>query len=230
MIDSHCAALLSDAACEKLFEPGHSIAEPLLRRFTYPWEALSDLHSFILDLGPKLSSDEFDHPAPDIWIAKDAAVAPSVSITGPCIIDRGASLRHCAFIRGDAVIGKNSVVGNSCEVKNAIISDFCEVPHFNYVGDSVLGFHAHLGAGAVTSNVKSDRLPVRIKASDGFIDTDRKKVGAMLGDWAEVGSNSVLCPGAVVGAHTVIYPLSRVRGVIKAGVIYKDSENITERK
>ena len=203
-----------------------TIAAPLFEGKTYPWEVLDEIKGFILKLGASLPAEEYDNPAEGIWIAKDATVFPSAYIGAPCIIDHGAEVRHCAFIRGSAIVGKNAVVGNSCELKNVVLFDNVQTPHYNYVGDSVLGYKAHMGAGSITSNVKSDKTLVTVKDPDGPIETGRKKFGAMLGDFVEVGCNSVLNPGTVVGRHTNIYPTSCVRGVIPANSIYKDKVEI----
>lgn len=210
----------------ELFDLKHSIAAPLLAAANWPWEALGGISDFILQLGPKLDPALFDHPAPDVWVAKDATIAPSAHIGGPCIIDSGAEVRHCAFIRGSAVVGKGAVVGNSTEIKNSILFDGVQVPHFNYIGDSILGHKAHLGAGAVTSNVKSDKTPVVVKAENAEMDTGRKKVGALVGDFSEVGCNSVLCPGSVLGRGVIVYPTSCVRGQITQKSIFKNADNI----
>ena len=178
----------------RLFDMGKSIAAAIFEGVGYPWEVLPEIGAFVVKLGQSLSEDEYERAGKDIWIAKDAVIAPTASITGPAIIDHGAEVRHCAFIRGKAVIGKNCVVGNSVEVKNAILFDNAQVPHFNYVGDSVLGYRAHMGAGAVTSNVKSDKSLVTVRTDDRIIATNLRKFGAMLGDYAEIGCNSVLCP------------------------------------
>ncbi len=218
-----------DAKISDLYNLENTIAAPLLVRFEYPWEALSSIADFIREVGPTLDPEEFDNPQPEVWIAKDAKIFPSAYITGPLIIDHGAEVRHCAFIRGKAIVGKGAVVGNSVELKNSILFDKVQVPHYNYVGDSILGFKAHMGAGAVTSNLKSDRSLVVVKAADGEeIATGLKKFGAMLGDNVEVGCNSVLCPGSVVGAGTHVYPLSRVRGFVPAGKIFKTPDNIVD--
>ena len=218
-----------DAKIADLYNLEHTIAAPLLARYDYPWEVLPHIADFIEELGETLSLEEFDHPYPDVWIAKDAKVFPSAYITGPLIVDHGAEIRHCAFIRGKAIVGKGAVVGNSVELKNSILFDHVQVPHYNYVGDSILGHHAHMGAGAVTSNLKSDRSLVVVRASEGGeIATGLKKFGAMLGDDVEVGCNSVLCPGAVVGKGTHVYPLSRVRGFVPAGKIFKAPDNIVD--
>lgn len=206
-----------------LLDLDHTIAAELFDGKTYPWEVLPEIGDFILRLGSTLPEEEFDHPAEDIWIAKDATVFPSAYIKGPCIIDHGTEVRQCAFIRGNALVGKNCVVGNSCELKNAVLFDNVQVPHFNYVGDSVLGYKSHMGAGSVTSNVKSDKTLVVIKNGEERIPTNRKKVGAMLGDYVEVGCNSVLNPGTVIGRNSQIYPTSCVRGVIPANTIHRNN-------
>lgn len=213
-----------------LMDLDHTIARKLFEGKTYPWEVLPEIGDFIKELGKTLPEDEFDHPAEDVWIAKDATVFPSAYIKGPCIIDHGAEIRQCAFIRGNALVGKNSVVGNSCELKNAVLFDNVQVPHFNYVGDSVLGYRSHMGAGSITSNVKSDKTLVVIKNGEEHIPTNRKKVGAMLGDFVEVGCNSVLNPGTVIGRNSQVYPTSCVRGVIPANTIHRnDGSLITKR-
>lgn len=213
-----------------LYDLEHTIAKELLEKYTYPWEALKELKAFILALGETLPKALYDHPAEGVWIAKDAKVFPSAYIGAPCIIDRGAEVRHCAFIRGSAIIGKNSVFGNSCEIKNSIIFDDAQTPHYNYIGDSILGWHSHMGAGAITSNVKSDRTNIVIRCGKEEVATGAYKIGAMLGDFVEVGCNSVLNPGTVIGKHTNIYPLSRVRGVVRENSIYKTAENIVMKE
>lgn len=205
------------------------IAGKIFDKLDYPWEALPLIKDFILELGARLGED-FDKIGEDIWVAKSAKIAPTASITGPCIIDENAEIRHCAFIRGSAVIGKSSVVGNSTEIKNAILFDNVQVPHFNYVGDSILGNFSHMGAGAVTSNVKSDKSPVAIKYKGQSLDTARKKVGAFLGDRVEIGCNSVLCPGTVIGKNSTVYPTSCVRGAIDANSIFKNSNTIISKE
>ena len=212
-----------------LFDLDHTIAAALFDGKTYPWEVLKDIKAFILTLGPTLDAAAFDHPAEDIWIAKDAKVAPSACLNGPLIIDSGAEIRQCAFVRGSAIVGKNAVVGNSCELKNCVLFDNVQVPHFNYVGDSVLGYKSHMGAGSVTSNVKSDKKNIVIHSGSG-IETGLRKIGAMLGDRVEVGCNSVLNPGTVVGRDSNIYPTSCVRGVVPARSIWKDKDNVVEKK
>ena len=210
----------------ELYNLSHSIAGEYLAQFTYPCEALKGIEKFIIELGNTLSPDEYDSPKENVWIAKDAKVFESAYIGAPCIIDHGAEVRHCAFIRGGAIIGKNSVFGNSCEIKNSIIFDDAQTPHYNYVGDSILGWHSHMGAGSITSNVKSDRSNIVIKCGNEVVETGRYKIGAMLGDYVEVGCNSVLNPGTIIGKNTNIYPLSRGRGVIMEKSIYKDEHNI----
>lgn len=213
-----------------LLDLSHTIAAPLFEGHEYPWEVLPEIKGFILALGPTLPEAEFDHPAEDVWIAKDAKVFPSAYIGGPCIIDHGAEVRHCAFIRGSAIVGKNCVVGNSVELKNAVLFDNVQTPHYNYVGDSILGYKSHMGAGSITSNVKSDKTLVVVKSAGGEIETGLKKFGAMLGDCVEVGCNSVLNPGTVIGKNTNIYPLSRVRGCVPADSIYKDKNEVVKKR
>ncbi|MCD8087366.1 MAG: UDP-N-acetylglucosamine pyrophosphorylase [Oscillospiraceae bacterium] len=213
----------------ELYSLEHTVAAPLLEGTEYPWEALDGIGDFILALGKTLSPEEYDHPADDVWIARDAQVLPSAYIHGPCIIGHGTEVRQCAFIRGNALVGENCVVGNSTELKNVILFDGVQVPHYNYVGDSILGYKAHMGAGSITSNVKSDKTLVVIKEGRIRHETGRKKVGAMLGDCVEVGCNSVLNPGTVIGRNSSVYPLSSVRGVVPAGHIYKDKDNIVPR-
>ena len=212
-----------------LFDLSNTIASELFKDSVYPWDILDSIKDFILYIGEKLDPALYDHPEAGVWIAKDAKVAPTASIGSPCIIDREAEIRHCAYIRGSAIVGKGAVVGNSCELKNCVLFDKVQVPHFNYVGDSVLGYKSHMGAGAVTSNVKSDKTLVSVKAKDEVIETGRKKFGAMLGDNVEVGCNSVLCPGTVIGKNSNVYPLSRVRGVVPPGSIYKSGDNIVKK-
>lgn len=213
----------------ELFDTSKSIAAPLLATAKWPWQALAGIGDFIIQLGQTLPQSQFHHPADDVWIAKDAKVFPSAHIQGPCIIDVGAEVRHCAFIRGNAIVGKGAVVGNSTELKNSILFDNVQVPHFNYVGDSILGYKAHLGAGAITSNVKSDKTLVAIKSEGQQMSTDRKKVGAMVGDYVEVGCNSVLNPGTVLGRGSSVYPTSCVRGVVPEGYIYKGENRVFPR-
>ena len=207
----------------------HTIAAEMFSGKTYAWEVLPEIKAFILKLGPTLPESEFDHPAEDVWIAKDAKVFPSAYIGGPCIIDHEAEVRHCAFIRGSAIVGKGCVVGNSVELKNVVLFDKVQTPHYNYVGDSVLGYKAHMGAGSITSNVKSDKTLVVVKNGDEYLPTGLKKFGAILGDNVEVGCNSVLNPGSVIGRRASIYPTSSVRGVVPEDSIYKAKDNIVKR-
>ena len=215
---------------QELYDLDKTIAAELFDGKTYPWEVLDEIKPFILKLGETLSPDEYDHPSEGVWIAKDAKVFQSAYIGAPCIIDHEAEVRHCAFIRGSAIVGKGAVVGNSTELKNVVLFDKVQVPHYNYVGDSVFGYKAHMGAGSITSNVKSDKTLVVIKEPDNPVETGRKKVGAMLGDNVEVGCNSVLNPGTVIGRESNIYPTSCVRGVIPPHSIYKDKDNIVSKK
>lgn len=213
---------------DELFDLEKTIAKKLFEGKTYPWEVLGDIKSFIIELGKTLPTDKFEEVEENVWIAKSAVVFRSAYIAGPCIIDEGAEIRHSAFIRGNAIVGKNCVVGNSTELKNVVLFDNVQVPHFNYVGDSILGYKSHMGAGAVTSNVKSDKTLVNVKdfESGEKIETGLKKFGAMLGDNVEVGCNSVLCPGSVIGKNTNIYPTSMVRGVVSSNSIYKNKTEI----
>ena len=215
---------------QELFDLDKTIAAPLFEGKTYPWEALAEISDFIYRLGESLSSADFDHPAEGVWIAKDAKVYPSACLNGPCIIGHGTEVRQCAFVRGSALVGSGCVVGNSTELKNVILFDNVQVPHYNYVGDSILGYKAHMGAGSITSNVKSDKLPVVVKDGDMQRETARKKVGAMLGDRVEVGCNSVLNPGTIVGRDSNVYPTSCVRGVVPARSIWKDKDHIVTKE
>lgn len=214
----------------ELFDLSKTIAAPLFEGKTYPWEVLPEISDFIIELGNTLPEDEYEKRGENIWVAKDAKVFPSAYIGSPCIIDHNAEVRHCAFIRGSAIVGKNAVVGNSVELKNVVLFDNVQTPHYNYVGDSVLGYKSHMGAGSITSNVKSDKALVLIKSGDEIIETGRKKVGAFLGDFVEVGCNSVLNPGTVLGRRASVYPTSCVRGVIPEDGIFKDKDNIVIRK
>lgn len=213
-----------------LYDLSHTAAADYLRQFTYPWEALKGISSMIIDLGSRLDPEEYDNPSENVWIHKTAQVFPSAYIGAPCIIGAGTEVRHCAFIRGSALVGKNCVIGNSAELKNVIIFDNVQTPHYNYVGDSILGYKSHMGAGSITSNVKSDKTNVVIKKGDEMLETGIKKIGAMLGDFVEVGCNSVLNPGTVIGRNSNIYPTSCVRGVIPADSIYKTGGIIVAKK
>lgn len=211
-----------------LYTLEETLAAAAFEGITYPWELLPKIKDYILKLGPTLPTDRFEQREENIWIAKSAKVAPTACINGPCIIDEEAEIRHCAFIRGNAIVGKKAVVGNSTELKNVILFNQVQVPHYNYVGDSILGFKAHMGAGSITSNVKSDKTLVKVHA-DSELETGLKKFGAMLGDGVEVGCNSVLNPGTVIGKNSNIYPVSCVRGVIPEESIYKSSSEITKK-
>lgn len=212
---------LQDAAISALYTLEETIAGELFQGLTYPWEALPKIKDFIISLGETLPEEKYERREGNIWIARSAKVFPSAYIGGPAIIDEEAEIRHCAFIRGSAIVGKGAVVGNSTELKNVILFNKVQVPHYNYVGDSILGYKAHMGAGSITSNVKSDKTLVVVKAGGESCETGLKKFGAMLGDHVEVGCNSVLNPGTVIGKNTNIYPTSMVRGVIPADSIYK---------
>jgi len=213
----------------ELYDLAHTAAKPYLERFTYPWEALPGIKEFILTLGATLNKDDFLEISANVWVHRTAKVAPTAYLGAPCIIGAGTEVRHCAFIRGSALVGENCVVGNSVELKNAILFDGVQTPHYNYVGDSILGYKAHMGAGSVTSNVKSDKSLVVIHGEEN-IPTNLKKVGAMLGDFVEVGCNSVLNPGTVVGRNSNVYPLSCVRGMVPANSIYKTGGIIAAKK
>ncbi len=214
---------------KELYDLTETAAKPLLESVTYPWEALPKIKDFIIELGNSLDPEEYEKHGENIWIHKSATVFDSAYIAGPCIIGKDTEVRQCAFIRGSALVGDNCVVGNSTELKNVIIFNNVQVPHYNYVGDSILGFHSHMGAGSITSNVKSDKTLVHVKDADFDIATGMKKFGAMLGDYVEVGCNSVLNPGTVIGSHSNIYPLSRVRGYVPSNSIYKDRNDIVTK-
>ena len=213
-----------------LFDLAETVAADLFKGLEYPWEALPRIHDFIIELGKKLPGEIYEERGENIWVARSASVAPTASLNGPLIIDEGAEIRHCAFIRGNAIVGKGAVVGNSTELKNVVLFNKVQVPHYNYVGDSILGFKSHMGAGSITSNVKSDKTLVTVRGDGICIETGLKKMGAMLGDHVEVGCNSVLNPGTVIGRNTNIYPTSMVRGVIPADSIYKKATEITGKR
>ena len=215
---------------KKLYTLDQTIAKDIFEGVTYPWEVLPKISSFILELGKTLSEDEYEKRGENVWIAKSAKVAPTAFINGPAIIGKESEIRHCAFIRGNAIVGEGAVVGNSTELKNVVLFNKVQVPHYNYVGDSILGYRAHMGAGSITSNVKSDKTLVVVKDGEDQIPTGLKKFGAMLGDCVEVGCNSVLNPGTVVGRNAQIYPTSCVRGVIRANSIYKKQGEIVEKR
>ena len=213
--------------CE-LYDLTHSMAGAYLSGFEYPWQALKGIKDLILSIGPTLG-DDYTETAPQVWVHKSATVAPTAYLGAPCIIGAGTEVRHCAFIRGSALVGENCVVGNSVELKNVILFDNVQVPHFNYVGDSILGYMSHMGAGSVTSNVKSDKMPVVVKSAGEQIPTGLKKFGAMLGDYVEVGCNSVLNPGTVIGKNSNVYPTSCVRGVVEEGSIWKNDGTVVKK-
>lgn len=220
----------------ELFDLEHSLAADYLKGFTYPYEALSGISEMIMEIGASLDMSEYHHHVDwdgnvlkNVWVANDAVVYKTAYIAGPCIIGHKTEVRPSAFVRGNALVGENCVVGNSTELKNVILFDNVQVPHYNYVGDSILGYKSHMGAGSITSNVKSDKLPVVIKSAEEKIETGRKKVGAVLGDYVEVGCNSVLNPGTVLERYVSVYPTSCVRGVIPEGHIFKDKDHIEKR-
>ena len=220
---------MKEISVSSLFDLNNTIAGELFEGKENAYEVLPLIHDFILKLGETLPKEKFEKKGENIWIAKSAKVAETASITGPAIIDEEAEVRHCAFIRGNALVGKNCVVGNSVELKNVILFDNVQTPHYNYVGDSILGYKAHMGAGSITSNVKSDKTHVVIKSTEKSIETGRKKVGAMLGDFVEVGCNSVLNPGTVIGRHSNVYPVSCVRGVVPENSIFKTGGIIVKK-
>lgn len=213
-----------------LYTLKETIAAELFVGKEYPWEILPEISDFIIKLGATLDPELFEKRGENIWIAKSAKVAPTACINGPCIIDEDAEVRHCAFVRGSAIVGKGAVVGNSTELKNVVLFNKVQVPHYNYVGDSVLGYKAHMGAGSITSNVKSDQTLVVVKAKEGQLETGRKKVGAMLGDFVEIGCNSVLNPGTVIAPHSNVYPTSCVRGCIPAYHIFKNKDEVIPKE
>ena len=221
---------MRELTVNELYDLNETIAKDIFDDVTYPWEVLPKIGDFIVELGKTLSKEEYDQVEENVWIAKSANVFPSAYIHGPAIIGKDAEVRHCAFIRGNAIVGEGAVVGNSTELKNVILFNKVQVPHYNYVGDSVLGYKAHMGAGSITSNVKSDKKLVVVKTPEGGIETGRKKFGAMLGDEVEVGCGTVLNPGSVVGRYTNIYPLSSVRGYVQAGSIYKRQGEVVEKR
>lgn len=212
-----------------MYDLNETMAKSLFEGCTYPWEVLPKIKNYILEVGPTLDPNEYDKVGDDVWIHKTAEIFPSAYIHGPAIIGKGAKVRQCAFIRESAIVGDGATVGNSTELKNVILFNGVEVPHYNYVGDSILGHKAHMGAGAITSNIKADRKNVVVKDGQSEIETGLRKFGAMLGDFVEVGCNSVLNPGTVIGKHTNIYPLSSVRGVVPEFSIYKDKNNIVAK-
>ncbi|MCH5252386.1 MAG: UDP-N-acetylglucosamine pyrophosphorylase [Lachnospiraceae bacterium] len=221
---------MKEIAINSLFDTKNTIAGDIFAGVTYPYEVLPRIQNFIVSLGETLPSDRYEKRGENIWIAKSATVAPTASIHGPAIIDEEAEIRHCAFIRGNAIVGKHAVVGNSTELKNVILFDYVQVPHYNYVGDSILGYKSHMGAGSITSNVKSDKSLVEIRVGEEKVKTNLKKMGAILGDYVEVGCGSILNPGSVIGANTNIYPLSMVRGYVPSDSIYKKQGEVAEKQ
>lgn len=213
----------------ELYDLKETIAAELFEDAEYPWEVLPKIHDFIIELGKRLPGELYEERGENIWIAKNAKVAPTACLNGPLIIDEEAEIRHCAFVRGNAIVGKGAVVGNSTELKNVVLFNKVQVPHYNYVGDSILGYKSHMGAGSITSNVKSDKTLVAVKGSEVCIETGLKKMGAMLGDYVEVGCNSVLNPGTVIGRESNVYPTSMVRGVVPPHSIYKSKTEIAEK-
>lgn len=220
---------MNDITIKNLYNLEETIASKIFDGATYPWEVLPKISGFIIELGKTLNKEEYDQVQENVWIAKTAKVAPTAFIAGPAIIGKNAEVRHCAFIRGNAIVGENTVVGNSTELKNVILFNNVQVPHYNYVGDSILGYKSHMGAGSITSNVKSDKKLVIVKNGEEKIETGLKKFGAMVGDNVEVGCGSVLNPGTVVGRNTNIYPLSSVRGTIGENKIYKNQGEVVEK-
>lgn len=215
---------------QEMYDVKETIAGGLFEGVTYPWEVLPRIHDFILSLGETLDSEQYEKRGEDIWVAKSAKVAPTACLNGPLIIDEEAEIRHCAYIRGNAIVGKGAVVGNSTELKNVVLFNKVQVPHYNYVGDSVLGFKAHMGAGSITSNVKSDKTLVAVKGEGILIETGLKKMGAMLGDHVEVGCNSVLNPGTIIGRESNIYPTSCVRGIVPPRHIFKNDGKVVSKR
>ena len=214
---------------KNLFDLNNTIAKKYLENYEYPWEALPEIKNFIFDLIKDLDKNEFKQIAENVWVHNSVVVAPNACIEGPAIICNGSAIRHCAYIRGNAIIGEDCVIGNSCEIKNAIIFNKSQVPHFNYVGDSILGYHAHMGAGSIVSNLKSDGKNITVRDGEEKMETGLRKFGAIVGDNVEIGCNSVLNPGTVVGKNSNVYPLARVRGLVPSNSIYKDEDNIVEK-
>ena len=221
---------MEESKIKNLYNLEETIAKELLENCTYPWEALPQISEFILKIGPTLNKEIYEQKEENIWVAKTAEIAPTAYIKGPAIIGENAEIRHCAFIRGKAIVGNGAVVGNSTELKNVILFNKVQVPHYNYVGDSILGYKSHMGAGSITSNVKSDKKLVIVKNGTELIETGLKKFGAMIGDEVEVGCGSILNPGTVIGKNTNIYPLSSVRGVVPESSIYKNKNEVVTKK
>ncbi len=213
----------------ELLDLEKTIAKDFFKGLTYPWEVFNGLDEKIIELGNTLPEDRYEKCGENIWIAKSAKVAPTAFLNGPLIVDEDAEIRHCAFIRGTAIVGKGCVVGNSTELKSSILFDCVQTPHYNYVGNSILSYKSHMGAGSITSNLKSDKTFVKIKTDNGYVETGLKKLGAILGSYVEVGCNTVMNPGTVIGSHTNVYPLSMVRGYVPANSIYKNKNEIVEK-
>ncbi len=222
--------MMENISVSDLLDISQTIASGIFENRVHVWEVLPDIASFIRKIGPTLDPEEYEKRGEDVWISKSANVFASAYIAGPCIIDHQAEIRHCAFIRGSAIVGKNAVVGNSTELKNVILFDGVQVPHYNYVGDSILGYKAHMGAGSITSNVKSDRSLTIVNTGSEQFETGLKKFGAIIGDHSEIGCNSVLNPATIIGRNTMVYPLSMVRGYVPESCIYKSPGNIVKRK
>lgn len=221
---------MNSITVSELYDLRETIAASLFEGAVYPWEVLPRIHDYIIELGKSLPQDIFEEREEHIWVARSAKIAPTACLNGPLIVDEDAEIRHCAFVRGSAIVGKGAVVGNSTELKNVVLFNKVQVPHYNYVGDSVLGYKAHMGAGSITSNVKSDKTLVTVKGDGIFVETGLKKLGAMLGDNVEIGCNSVLNPGTVIGRDSNVYPTSMVRGVVPAHSIYKKSTEIVKKQ
>ena len=221
---------MENITIENLYDLTETIAAELFTEAEYPWEVLPRIHDFILELGKRLPEEIYEKRGEDIWVAKNAKVAPTACLNGPLIIDEEAEIRHCAFVRGNAIVGKGAVVGNSTELKNVVLFNKVQVPHYNYVGDSILGYKSHMGAGSITSNVKSDKKLVEVHLDDTKIETHMKKIGAILGDYVEVGCGSILNPGTIVGRHSNIYPLSSVRGYVAGHSIYKNKNEVVQKE
>lgn len=221
---------MNSITISELYDLKETIAADLFKTAVYPWEVLPKIHDFIIELGKCLPEEVYEERGENIWVARNASIAPTACLNGPLIVDEGAEIRHCAYIRGNAIVGKGAVVGNSTELKNVVLFNKVQVPHYNYVGDSILGFKSHMGAGSITSNVKSDKSLVTVKGEGLCIETGLKKMGAMLGDYVEVGCNSVLNPGTVIGRNSNIYPTSMVRGVVPASSIYKKRTEIAGKR
>ncbi len=230
MIRKELVNAMKELTNQQLFQDDKTIAWELISRYEYPYEVLPGISEYIVALGATLPADKYEKRGEHVWVAKSASVAESAFIHGPVIIDEEAEVRHCAFIRGNAIVGKGAVVGNSTELKNVILFDGVQVPHYNYVGDSILGYKSHMGAGSITSNVKSDKTLVEIRVGDEKVKTGLKKMGAILGSFVEVGCGSILNPGTVIGSNSNIYPLSSVRGYVPGGSIYKKQGEVVEKQ